>query len=590
MSPLIARPGVAAAGLLSLVLVAGPLAAAPPPGYYNSVIADTPAQLRTTLHAVIDDHTRYPYSSSGTDTWIILEAADQDPNNASNILDVYRNRTLAKFGGGTGPYNREHTWPNSLGFPNDGGTNYPYTDCHHLFLSDVGYNSDRGNKPYGNVTSGATERVTDINDGMGGGSGVFPGNSNWFTASLWQTWNGRKGDVARAMFYMDIRYEGGTHGGTGASEPNLHLTDNAGLITTTGSNASSAYMGLLSVLLEWHAQDPPDDRERDRNDVVASYQGNRNPFIDHPEWANALYVASTGPTIVGLEDVPDDEGGFLEVFWQRNSLDVVGSTWPIDHYVVQRLDGAWVDVATIPATGAASYATTIPTPDIASPGNPTPNASYRVVAVEEGGTLRPSTSASAFSIDNLPPPAPVASLDDSGLPRILSWDAPAISDLDEACVYRGTSSGFTPGAPLACVGAGPVNDGDAGGPYFYRIRFFDVHGNAGPYSDELAPDVTGVPEGPGAAVTRLAPVTPNPFTRRAGIAFSLAEAGPVRVEVFTIDGRRVRTLLDADLTAGLHEAAWDGTDDSGARVGNGLYVVRMSGGGVADSRKVLLVR
>src|SRR5690606_28118140 len=104
-----------------------------------------------------------------------------------------------------------------------------------------------------------TERVTDVNDGMGGGSGSFPGNSNWFTGSLWQTWNGRKGDVARAMFYMDVRYEGGTHGGTGASEPNLHLTDNAGLITTTGgSNASSAYMGLLSVLLEWHAQDPPD--------------------------------------------------------------------------------------------------------------------------------------------------------------------------------------------------------------------------------------------------------------------------------------------------------------------------------------------
>ena len=110
-----------------------------------------PRRCAPTLHEVIDDHTRFPYTSSGTDTWNILEAADQDPANSANILDVYRNRSYVKFGGGTGPYNREHTWPNSYGFPDDGGTNYPYTDCHQLFLSDVGYNSDRANKPFGNL-------------------------------------------------------------------------------------------------------------------------------------------------------------------------------------------------------------------------------------------------------------------------------------------------------------------------------------------------------------------------------------------------------------------------------------------------------
>ena len=175
-----------------------------------------------TLHAVIDDHLRFPYNSAGTDTWVILELADEDPNNANNILDVYKNASYVKVGGGTGDYNREHTWPSSYGYPNDNSSNMPYTDCHMLFLCDDGYNSSRSNKPYRDCDAGCNERVTVVNDGMGGGSGVYPGNSNWtsgsFTQGTWETWVGRRGDVARALLYMDVRYEGGTHGVTGVSE------------------------------------------------------------------------------------------------------------------------------------------------------------------------------------------------------------------------------------------------------------------------------------------------------------------------------------------------------------------------------------
>ena len=88
---------------------------------------------------------------------------------------------------------------------------------------------------------------------------------------------------------MDVRYEGGKHGVTAAAEPDLRLTDNISLITTTSGNASIAYMGLLSVLLQWHAQDPVTEAERLRNDAIYSYQGNRNPFIDHPEWVACVY-------------------------------------------------------------------------------------------------------------------------------------------------------------------------------------------------------------------------------------------------------------------------------------------------------------
>lgn len=298
----------------------------PPPGYYDSVDTTNAVSLRASLHAIIDDHQRFPYTSSGTDAWDILELADEDPNNAARILDVYRNASYLKAGGGNANYDREHTWPNSYGFPNDGSTNYPYTDCHQLFLANSSYNSSRGNKPFAHCGAGCTERVTEFNNGQGGGSGTYPGQSNWTAGSgatgQWETWVGRRGDVARALFYLDVRYEGGTHGLTGAAEPDLILTDNVSLISAsnTGSNLSVAYMGFLSVLLQWHVEDPVDDRERMRNDVVFSFQGNRNPFIDHPEWVNCVFTTACdapGPSIpTGLTATGGD--AIVHLNWNDN--------------------------------------------------------------------------------------------------------------------------------------------------------------------------------------------------------------------------------------------------------------------------------
>ena len=107
----------------------------------------------------------------------------------------------------------------------------------------------------------------------------------------------RKGDIARALFYAAIRYEGGTHGSLGIAEPDLILTDNLGLIaaSNTGSNESAAYMGRLATLLVWHLDDPVDEFERRRNGVVASFQGNRNPFVDHPEWVACAFTGDCDP-------------------------------------------------------------------------------------------------------------------------------------------------------------------------------------------------------------------------------------------------------------------------------------------------------
>lgn len=291
--------GLARRLLASLVLalpLAGLALAQAPPGYYDSVDTASGAALRQTVHQAIRDHQRFPYTSTATDTWLILGLAEEDPADPGRILDLYRNESYPRQGDGVGPYNREHVWPNSYGFPQNVASNYPYTDCHALFLCDASYNNSRGNKPFRFGAPTHTERPTVLNNGQGGGTGTYPGNSNWTagqsTSGGWEVWIGRRGDVARALLYLDVRYEGGFHGVTGAAEPDLVLTDDEVLIaaSNTGSNESVAYMGLRSVLLAWHHEDPVDDFERARHEVVFGFQGNRNPFIDHPEWVDCIFA------------------------------------------------------------------------------------------------------------------------------------------------------------------------------------------------------------------------------------------------------------------------------------------------------------
>lgn len=282
--------------------------------YYSSVDATSAATLRSSLHNLIDDHTVFPYTDNSgpnaIDVWKMVEQAEEDPTESDKILDIYRNRKFVKVadrvGANTQPppplrYNREHSWPNSLGFglsdsqgrDGQGRIVAPYTDGHMLFASDETYNGNRGNKRFDNCPNGCAENPTVANHGAGGGTGVYPGQSNWNGSSVYEVWAGRKGDLARAILYMDVRYEGG-FSPNGAKEPDLVVTNNAGLIVGTGSGvvADVAYMGILNTLLAWHAADPPDAKECYRNEVIFSHQGNRNPFIDHPEFATCLWGAS----------------------------------------------------------------------------------------------------------------------------------------------------------------------------------------------------------------------------------------------------------------------------------------------------------
>ena len=235
----------------------------PPPGgtspwdstYYAPAIGKTGTALRTSLHGIIDGNTTLSYDQ----VWTALKDTDQDPSNAANVIELYTGRSISKSsnGGGSGQWNREHVWAQSRGgFSTSAG---PGTDLHHLRPEDVTVNSTRGNTDFdfgGSAVSGCSDCFSD-------GDSFEPRDTV-------------KGDVARMLFYMAIRYEGGD----GFND--LEMSSTVG--------TSSSQIGDLETLLAWNTEDPVSTFEMRRNDRIHSaWQGNRNPFIDHPEWAAAIW-------------------------------------------------------------------------------------------------------------------------------------------------------------------------------------------------------------------------------------------------------------------------------------------------------------
>jgi endonuclease I len=242
------------------------------PQYYAAAEGKRGAALRDALHAIIRGHTVLPYShSTRTDTRAALKHLDRDLADASRVFLIYApgdSDLVASFGLSSA-WNREHLWPDSYGLD---GTGPAYTDLHHLRACDASVNTSRGNKHFD---------VTHTN-----GPGYrFPAHAEAPLCSTdsdsWEPPAAQKGNIARALLYLAIRYNGAVPG-----EPRLQLTDDLPTITT----ANSA-MGRFTTLLRWHAADPVDADEARRNqEVFALYQGNRNPFVDRPEFAAAAFI------------------------------------------------------------------------------------------------------------------------------------------------------------------------------------------------------------------------------------------------------------------------------------------------------------
>ncbi len=227
--------------------------------YYTSINGSLsgPA-LKTALHDLIRQQRRLSYDG----LWDALGYTDESETDSTKVVLIYTGwlRPKQDHGGGPSQWNREHVWAKSKGdFGISPGAG---TDLHHIRPEDVTVNSargslsfDEGGNPYHDPDGQTQNRHDD---------------------DSWEPRTEVRGDVARMLLYMAVRYED--------ADLDLELVDTA---EPEGSHAPR--IGRLSALLKWHNDDPPSQFEKRRNNRIHERQGNRNPFIDHPEWVQKLW-------------------------------------------------------------------------------------------------------------------------------------------------------------------------------------------------------------------------------------------------------------------------------------------------------------
>lgn len=226
--------------------------------YYADAIGKRGSDLKKALHTILLNSAIYlTYSQD----YELLSKTDKDFSkpNEDNVILFYTQTSVPAddkcHSNSKDCWNREHMWPKSLGVGYDSLVN-TYTDLHHLRPSDAKVNSDRSNKPYGEATT-PYDRI-----------------SGFYSDTDFEVSDELKGNVARAILYMTVRYEGDN------DEPDLEIyTD----------DFSTKYPAELCTMLRWNHIDPVTNEDKRRNDIVQQYQGNRNPFVDDSSWVDAIW-------------------------------------------------------------------------------------------------------------------------------------------------------------------------------------------------------------------------------------------------------------------------------------------------------------
>ena len=221
--------------------------------YYQRAEGLIGSALKAKLRIIVNEKTN---DTSYGDLRDYLQYSDVDPKNSNNIILFYGHVSVKGTWDQGNTWNREHVWPKSLSWFKsvDNNSKGAGADIHHIRPEDDSVNTSRGNKLMGEVNGGKEVKYS---------NGVIAGHSN---SNYFEPNDCSKGDVARIFFYMMVRYS---------------QTDQEFPITYTAQS--------LAMLLEWHLLDPVDDLERVRNERAYGYQGNRNPFIDYPEFAQLIW-------------------------------------------------------------------------------------------------------------------------------------------------------------------------------------------------------------------------------------------------------------------------------------------------------------
>ena len=251
--------------LFAALFITSSLWAQIPSGYYDGAEGKTGQELRAALHEIIKEHHSVGYGG-------LLDAypyTDHDGN--GHVWDIYSSCTFT-YGVTSqecGSYkkegdcwNREHSWPQS--WFNEQST--PRCDLFHVYPTDGKVNGIRSNFPYAIVKN---PTYTSSN-----GSKLGTSITSGYSGTAFEPIDEYKGDIARSFFYMSTRY----------------YNEDSGWTSSEMTNKCEIKSWAMTMLLDWHKQDPVSQKEIDRNNVIyASYQHNRNPFIDHPEYAEMIW-------------------------------------------------------------------------------------------------------------------------------------------------------------------------------------------------------------------------------------------------------------------------------------------------------------
>lgn len=232
-----------------------------PIGYYNSTKDLCGDELRQKLSTIVSTHTAISYS----DLWGAFAQTDKRSN--GKIWDIYsacdfeyRDDQCGNYSAECHCYNREHSFPES--WFNEGTP--MRTDLFHVYPTDGWVNNKRGNLPYGEVNSASYTS----GNGSKIGTCVYPG----YSGTVFEPIDEYKGDIARSYFYMMTAYK------------SRISTWNSDMLS--GGNLAE---WAKNMLLEWHHNDPVSQKEIDRNEAIYAIQHNRNPFIDCPYFADAIW-------------------------------------------------------------------------------------------------------------------------------------------------------------------------------------------------------------------------------------------------------------------------------------------------------------
>ncbi len=317
--------------LLPIILISSYFTAQAPAGYYDGTTGLSGYALKSKLHDIIStkninwnygDLPNY-YNQTDLDKYY-----DHGPSNTTILLDIYSEKPLeadayeytaadlisTSNAEGLG-YNREHAVPQSTF-----NSNYPmYSDLHFVIPTDARINQLRNNYPYG--IGNSTVHYTFTNTSRIANSAI----PNYvYTNRVYEPIDEFKGDIARMLLYFAVRYENKLPSFNHSTNTNPAL-DRSALDGTAERAFEPAY---IAMLLQWHNQDPVSPRETDRNNAVYAIQNNRNPFIDNPQWVNAIWTQT--PDAVAPEsplNLTSTQSGayYTNLSWSPStSTDVLG--------------------------------------------------------------------------------------------------------------------------------------------------------------------------------------------------------------------------------------------------------------------------